>query len=388
MTRFNLSLLLSCSLLLALTPGCAAPWRSLHEGDGWTLYSQKVGEVVVDEFEIALDTSRDVVEQHFGQFAEPIRVYAWAGSASSQDGTRGTIERDDEAIEDVPGIGPARVQAFYAKRSGFFGEQSGVFLGEPDIGTAVHELVHARLAERALDMPLWLEEGLAMVLGDGAMFDGEWQVDGLACWPWRELSEESLNDSQLELLLTLEPGVAHDMRTNVLVHFLGWSIVFDLYRESGGLDWERWNERYSDGISVVEARRRMNRTLSENCPREWLERLKDPNPAVRLASAKGLWKLRSRDVATQLMNALRKEEHPEVAASLMVNMLATAGDVYIGRRNRWRMRSMVRRVLRDPQVDDIKERQALRTLYEEYFYEQAPERSRQAVKDLARFLEE
>jgi len=389
MTRSNAFLLLSYGLILCLMAGCAAPWRALHEGDRWTLYAQEAGEVDVGKFEIAVDTGRAVVEQHFGPFEEPIRVYAWTGGASTEDGTRGNIEHDDDAVQDVPGIGPARVQAFYAKRSGFFGERSGVFLGQPDIGSSVHELVHARLAERSIELPLWLEEGLAMVLGDGALFDGKWEVDGLACWPLRELSEESLNDAQLDLLLTLKPGVRHNMRTNVLVHFLGWSIVFDLYRETGSLDWETWSQRYSKGISVAEARTRMNRTLKQSSLRKWLARLESPNPAVRLACARGLWKLKSRDVADHLVRALRKEQHPEVAASLTVNLLATAAEINIGRRNSWRMRSPVGRVLRDSQVDSARERKALRVLYEDFrYYGQDRKRTRQALDDLSRFLEE
>ncbi len=388
MTRSFLPRLIACCLLLVLASGCATPWRTLHEGDGWTLLVQDAAEVEIHRYEEAFHAGRAAVEDRFGAFEGHVRVFAWTGGVRMDDGTRGTIEHGEDLVQDVPGIGPARVRAFHARGSDFFGDRSGVFLGQADAGTAVHELVHARLAEFPTRLPLWFEEGLAMVLGDGDLIDGVWQVDGLACWPLRELAEESLNDAQLRLLLSLKAGDAHDLRTNVLVHFLGWAVVFDLYRESGSLDWERWRQTYANGISVDEVRRRMNRTLDPDCPKEWLERLSDPNRGVRLACTKGIWKLRSRAVASQLIAALRTEEDPDVAASLTVNLLATAGEVEIGRRNWWRMWRIVSRVLRDPKVEDETERKALRTLYEYYRYQQNTDRSKQALKDLSRFLEE
>ena len=312
------------------------------------------------------------------------RVYAWTGSVQMDNGTGGTIERDNDAAQQVPGIGPARVRAFHARESDLFGERSRVFLGQASVGTAIHELVHARLAERPEDFPLWFEEGLAMLLGDGALFEGKWCVDGLACWPLRELSEEVLNDAQLELLLSLYASDPHDLRTNVLVHFLGWAIVFDLYRETGWFDWKGWSKRYAQGISVTETRVRMNRTLSVECVDSWLERLDDPDPAVRLCCAKGTWKLRSRKVADKLVRALRSEEDANVAASLAVNLLATAAEVQVG----WPMRYRAVRVLRDPQVEDPVERKALRSLYNYFRYGSSQRESKRALEDLSRFLEE
>jgi hypothetical protein len=36
----------------------------------------------------------------------------------------------------------------------------------------VHELVHARVSEENAKLPLWFEEGLASLFGDGALYDG------------------------------------------------------------------------------------------------------------------------------------------------------------------------------------------------------------------------
>lgn len=375
-------------LLLALATGCVTPWQPLHEGRGWTLYVQDASEIEIAPYEEAFEAGRKTVEQHFGPFQEHVAVYAWHGGIRMDDGVRGQVERGEEVVQDVPGIGPARVRAFHARGSDLFGTRSGVFLGQADVGTTVHELVHARLAEMGVEYPLWFEEGLASLLGDGAYFNGCWQVDGLACWPLRELSEEQLNDAQLQLLVCLKPGDEHDLRTNVLVHFLGWALIFDLYREEGALNWRDWADRYTNGIAIAEVRRRMNRTLARDCCTNWLERLSDEDPAVRFAAVRGIWKLRSRSVASTLLEAIREEEDVDVQTCMAVNVLATYYETYIGRRNRRHMWFRAMPLLRRPQVDDPIERQALRTFYDRYVYEASTEEAEAALSELSRYLEE
>jgi len=111
-----------------------------------------------------------------------------------------------------------------------------VYAGVAEPGTAVHELVHARLAEEDPDLPLWFEEGLACLMGDGFLDQEHWIVDGLACWPMRELREQKLGDGDLARLLALKAEDSLSARDNVLIHFVGWAVVFDLYRESNGFD--------------------------------------------------------------------------------------------------------------------------------------------------------
>lgn len=377
------------SLLVSLLLGsCASPWESLHEGQGWTLFVQDASEIESQPFLDAMDMARPVVEAEFGAFEKHVRVYAWNGGLKLTNGKRGTLVEELEAVENVPGIGPAKVQAFHARGGDLLGDRGGVFLGAAEVGTAVHELVHARLAEAGYDLPLWLEEGIATFLGDGIVHDGEWQSDGLACWHLRELSEEELDDAALKRLLELEPGDEHDFRDNVLVHFVGWAIVFDLRLQDGSLEWEDWVARYQNGITVAEARERMERSLSPKTPLRWLERLDDDDPRVRMAAVKGTWKLRSRRVAERLLARLKEETDPEVRASLAVNVLATAGEIRLGRRLYWWMWRSITPVLRDPDLPDPDEREAVETLYKFYRYEAGRAQSKVALERLSRFLEE
>ena len=378
---------LVCCLGLALLGGCQTPWTPLHEGEGWTLYVQDAERVDTDRYQEAFEAARVAVEDALGPFEDHVRVFAWHGGVDMRDGsTRGTIEHE-EIVQNVPGIGPAKVEGFHARGGDLLG-RSGVFLGKPDVGTTVHELVHARLAEHDADYPLWFEEGVAHVMGDGIYHEGAWCMDGLACWPLRELGEERLNDKQLELLLSLSPGDTQDMRTNVLVHFFGWAIVFDVYREEGKLDWKTLKRFYEKGITVAEARRRMERTLSRATATDWLERLEHPDPAVRLGAVKGIWKLRSREVASVLAIALREEEHPEVKAAIAINLMSTAAETRVGWRTRRRMWRSLGRALRDPDVPDPIEREALQVAYRYYAWGGDEDRVKQAIEDLSRFLDE
>mgnify|MGYP002078786700 CR=1 FL=1 len=369
--------------------GCRAPWKPLHQGDGWSLYVQDASKIEPAPYLDAFGVARPAVESIFGPFERHVRVFAWSGGVRMRDGSRGDLVHDLDTIEDVPGIGLAKVQAFHARGGDFLGERSGVFMGAVEVGTAVHELVHARLAEFSRNLPLWLEEGIATVCGDGIVRDGVWVRDGLACWHLRELSEEQLDDATLTRLLNVQPGQEHDFRDNVLVHFLGWAIVFDLMRESNGeLEWQRWIDKYKRGIDLAEARRRIERSLDPRATRDWLARLEDPDPGVRLAATKGTWKLRSRAVAELLLHALDEEKDPEVRASLAVNALATAGETRLGRRLYWWMWRSITPVLEDSRLESNDEREAIDTLYRFYRYEVGKEQSKVALEKLARFLDE
>jgi hypothetical protein len=74
---------------------------------------------------------------------------------------------------------------------------------------------------------------------------------------------------------------------------------------------------------------------------------------VRLATAKGVWKLRSTQIATVLLEALEEEEDPEVRVGFAINLLACAGearlpDVLTGRLWRAVWPALSRATLDDP----------------------------------------
>lgn len=379
-------------LLLALLPllaGCTS-WERRQEFEGWTLYVQSGERVEVQEFHDAVQPAFEAVERELGPFQREVRVHAWSGGVEVQGGTRGVLRGSPEdAVEVIEDIGPARVTAFHARSDGGPFSLSGVFVGSADTGTAVHELVHAYFAERGTDLPLWFEEGFAMILGDGALYGGHWYHDGLACWPWRKLREQALSDEEIAHLLRVTARDDHSSRDNVLVHFLGWAIVFDLYREQGDLDWQRMLDRFHAAPDPVrEARRRLERTLDEDTPLAWLERLRDPHPAVRLATARGTWKLHSRNALTLLTRALRNEDDPEVQAALAVNALATAGQTRLRRRQEGWMWRTVFPVLRDTELTVAEETSALRTLYRAYRYGSRRYDTQAALARLDRFWEE
>jgi len=379
--------------LLALTAfahsGCTN-WHVAEQYEGWALYVQSSESVASEEFVAALEPAFATVESLMGEFEDVVKVHAWHGGVEMQDGAKGRITTtDDGTINHVPGIGPARVRAFHARGDGGLFSPSGVFVGTTDVGTAVHELVHARLAEEPEELPLWFEEGFAMILGDGTLHGDEWVVDGLACWPWRELREQRLDDVQLARLLEVSSGESHSVRDNVLVHFVGWAIVFDLYREVGELDWRKLLAHYrSEGDTLAQARRRLDRTLDDETPSEWLELLKEGDTGQRLAASRGTWKLHSRGIQRILLRSLRNEEDAEVQASLAVNALATAGQVRLDRRQSGWMWRAIFPVLRTAELEDPDETSALRTLYRAYRYGNSRYDTQAALDRLSRFWED
>ncbi len=380
------------TLLLMLAPliGACTSWQAKQDFEGWTLYIQSGESVEVEQFRSAFEPAFAAVEAQLGPFEERVRVHAWNGGVDMSDGSRGIITGEsDGTVEEIEGIGPARVRAFHAKSSGGPFSLSGVFVGTADTGTAVHELVHAHFAEQGERLPLWFEEGFAMILGDGAMRDGSWTFDGLACWPWRKLREEPLSNEDIERLLRVTSRDSHSVKDNVLVHFLGWALVFDLHRELQSLDWRVLPEPFGSAPHPgAAARRRLDRTLADDTPKEWLTRLRDPDPAVRLAAARGTWKLHSRSVHALLLDALGREDDPEVQASLAVNALATAGQTQLRRRQEGWMWRRVFPVLRDTELHDKDETSALRTLYRAYRYGSRSYDTQAALGRLDRFWEE
>jgi hypothetical protein len=251
----------------------------------------------------------------------------------------------------------------------------------------VHELVHARIAELAPDLPLWLEEGLACYLGDGFLEDDRWIVDGYACWHVRELREQRLPDKELERVLKLSAADESSVRENVLVHFVGWAIVFDLRREAGELAWKDWLARYRRGISAEEARQRIERTISGEAEASWLERLGDPDRFVRMATAKGLWKLRSPGAVVALLDAIDEEQDAEVKVALAINALAAGGDVRLSDEGRERFWPTVWPALRRGQLSDASEQAALKSLYLSY-RRRTEMTSQQALEGLRRYWAE
>lgn len=371
--------------LLALA-GCTS-WRPVATHERWTLYERPERAVGRDRFAAAFEPAFAAVEEVLGPFERRVDVHAWEGQLDEPRAGARSRRGVGTGVHQVPGIGPARIQAYHARAGGAFG-RSGVFIGAPDPGTAVHELVHARFAELDTELPLWFEEGLAGLLGDGVLIDGRWQVDGLACWPRRELAEEALSDADLERLLSLEASDRSDVRDNVLVHFVGWAVVFDLYRESGGrVEWRRWLEEL-EAAPVGEIRRRIERSLATSTLNAWLGRLEHPDPAVRLATAKGLWKLRSRRVLAGLLRSVELEPDPEVRVGLAVNLLAAAGELSLSWR-RWReVEGAVRGALRAASLADPREQRAANDLYRAYRRGNESSVAQTALEGLARFWEE
>src|SRR5258706_15872176 len=142
------------SLVLAacLASTACSSWRPVARFDGWTLYSERGHEVDARSFEAAVAPAIRTVEEALGPFERPIRVHAWNGEAGAEtSGAEIIHEGEGGPVQDVPGIGPARVRAYHARGDGLFGPPGGIFLAAPECGTVAHELVHARAAEEGLD---------------------------------------------------------------------------------------------------------------------------------------------------------------------------------------------------------------------------------------------
>lgn len=354
------------ALVLGALASCAS-WRDAVRTERWTLYSERtLTSEETRQYERSIEPALGAVSEALGPFKNRVSLYVWEdGNAAPGDGSSSAQlhEGGTGAVQEVPGIGPARVRAFHARTRTFFGPSSGIYLGAPETGTTAHELVHARVAEENLELPLWLEEGLASFLGDGYQDGERWIVDGLACWPMRELTEARIADVEFARLLALSAEDSSDVRENVLAHFVGWAIVFDLYREEGKLDWRGWIARYTHGIDAGEARMRMQRTLAPATLESWLQRLKDERPAVRIATAKGLWKLRSLIAVEALLDALEREKDPLARVALAINLLASAGEMRLPDDLQRRMWRQAWPALRRAQLADPREQKAVEELF-------------------------
>ncbi len=377
---------LSLALLAAALTGACAAWSQVEVPESWTLYAPRGEAIDSEPFQRALEPAFLAVERELGPFQSRVRINAWSG------GDAGVELPGRAEVQDVPGIGPARVRAFHVRGGGNPFGAVGVFLGTTEAGTVVHELVHARLAEEPDRVPLWFEEGLASLLGDGALFDGGWQIDGLVCWPLRELREQDLRDQELLALLALSARAEPDARENLLVHFVGWAIVFDLAREDPAGHWRAWLARYRAGVAaegeLAQARQRIARTLDSSTEREWLERLSSPEAATRFAAAKGTWKLRSRSAVDALLEALADEAQPEVRYALALNAFLSSAEAPVGR-SRWiTIRERALPVLRACELPDEAEAQAAREFHRGIFGGGRRRRSQEQLEALARFWEE
>jgi hypothetical protein len=348
---------------IGLLGGCSS-WKHAHTFEGWTLYRAPGTLLKVDDWQRAFEPALVVVEREFGPFQNEVRVHAWRGSVALAENGRRVVPLEADDIQDVPGIGPARVQGYHARGGIGPWKRSGVFLGTPDAGTAVHELIHARLAEETKRLPLWLEEGIATWFGDGALHHGVWTVDGFACWPWRELRSNALTDADLAVLLSLGPQDDTSVRDNVLVHFLGWAIVFDLALETGSTDWRVWQAHFDWDEPLADARLRLDRTLRLATPGLWMERLRDEDPGLRFAAAKGTWKLASLVIVEALVSALEAESEPEVQIALAINLLAAANDLDLSGPLAWRVHAASRATLRAAELPDPIEQEAIQVLFQ------------------------
>ena len=355
------------AVFVALTLASCTTWRPAAEFEGWTLYVEDGSTVDSDAYSTAFNAAFGAVEGVFGPFTGGVDVHAIAGSVDLQSGNRGSITGEEGAVERIEGIGDAVVPAFHAGGGGGPFAPSGIFVAMPATGIAVHELVHARISELGLTLPLWFEEGVAAVMGDGIQREGRWVVDGFSFWPWVELREDLPTEKELGRLLGISSQDDHSVRDNVLIHFVGWAIVFDCMRETGDLDWERWlgDARAAKDL-VTWASVRMNRTLEESTMHEWLTRVEDEDPAVRLASARGAWKVGDEDVIALLLDQLEREEDDEVKVCLAVNALASLGRGEPSREIERRLWPTVLRALRRVELSDEEEQEAARELYRSY----------------------
>ncbi len=347
---------------LALAAGCSS-WRVEREGDGWELLRQRGVELDGDAWAASLSVAHGAVAERLGPFDSAVRAHAWTDAEGTPLELRPDVASDG-ALDPAPGLGPARVSAFHVRPDGDTGGRhpAEVYLASADVSAAVHELVHVRLAELDPQLPLWFEEGLASLYADGVVVDGRWHVDGLACWPWTELRRVELSDDELARLLALRAEDDYGARDNRLVHFVGWALVFDLANRRPQRPWRDWLAAFERAPDpVAEARVRLARSLDPETVRTWLGRLEHDDPAVRLATAKGTWKLGSATLIDRLLDALEDERDPTVRAALALNAVLAAGETEPGWFRWQRLRDEALPALRHNALPDPVEQDALRT---------------------------
>jgi len=352
--------------ILALAVACAASacssWQRIETREHWTLFAKPGDKLDSERFERALSPAFVAVESKLGAFEDRVNIHAWTEREPTRDTP--TLAADGmERIEDVPGIGYARVRAYHVTGGAAPFAPTGVFLGTCEVGTVVHELVHARLAELNAGVPLWFEEGLASLWGDGACYDGEWVFDGLACWPARVLRDEKISDEELARVMQLTASQKCSPRDNLLVHFIGWAVVFDLAREMPDAPMTTWLAHFRAAADrnglLVETRERIARSVSPKTIETWLGRLEDPSPGVRFATAKGLWKLRSQAAVDAMVADVQTEPEAQVRLALGLNALLAVGEMRVGRRT-WRdLWRKVMPALGEIEIEDASEQPSL-----------------------------
>ena len=85
---------------------------------------------------------------------------------------------------------------------------------------------------------------------------------------------------------------------------------------------------------------------------------------------------------------LRRVEYCCMVAAIAINLLSTAAETRVGWRTRRRMWRSLGRALREPDVPDPIEREALQVAYRYYAWGGDEDRVQQAIEDLSRFLDE
>ncbi|MFT4541498.1 MAG: hypothetical protein ACI841_002169 [Planctomycetota bacterium] len=370
------------SMVLLACCSCS-PWQRLDRSQGWALYALKDRAVAAAPYRTAFEPAYRSVERDFGPFKEEVRVHVWPTSAPPASSSRSM------QVRRVPGIGPARIPAWHMGGGGGPILPRGIYIDTPDMGTAVHELIHAHMAQHDEELPLWFEEGVASFFGDGVTIGGEWIVDGLSCWPLRELRDNPLTDEQLERLLSRRSSGQLAARDDLLLHFVGWAVVYDLALETGSRDWRIWRDRIRQGFTLASVQERLQRVLRPETEFLWLERLHDDRAAVRLAAAKGTWKLGRMQVLDLLMNALEYEADPEVAVGLAVNALAAAGELRLSQARWGELRALILRALASSALADPDESAAVEDLRRAYAGARSDWHAAQfAMSGLHRFWEE
>jgi hypothetical protein len=384
------------ALGLGLVMSSCTSWRKVSSNEDWALYVKPGGDVDVSSFEAMLNPAVEAVEQALGPFKRSVRIHAWEGGVELSSGNRGRITEGEDAglIDNLPEMGDARVRAFHV-RSGGLGP-GGVFLGEAAPGAAVHELVHARFAELfgpRETLPLWFEEGIAQLIADGILVpDGSgggqvWVRDGLCAWPLSMLRKQEITDAELLDLLAIRVSDSHSVEDNLMVHFVGWALVFDLYREDPTGSWRNWLARME--ANPEDARMRLNRSIDEEGVRQWLKtRFDDENPAVRQAAARGVWRIGDALSLQLLSSALRKEQDMAVVATLTINILAAAGEGRFAGMGRWNGLRLPLMKLREEPFEDATERWASRRLLAGYQGYAGSEAIREAFEILSSYWQE
>lgn len=305
--------------------GCAA-WRTLDALESEVVLAASPTANPLADWKVHLVPSQAVVEAWLGPFQNEVQVQLMEGPMQ--------ISGDEREVLSPGGAPLSGVERELFKIRGYHlshGRHSGkssIFVHDPRPGTLVHEMVHARMAEEVEDLPLWFTEGIACLLSDGILYEQQWVRDGFLAWPWTELRNHRPSGIELREILNLNSESASSAESILLAHFVGWALVFDLWRETRSDDWRRWQSAFDWDHPLQDAERRLARVLMTSIPTSWMRsRLASPHSGVRLAALRGSWKLGHAGVGAVLMGALELEPDHEVRVALAVNLLASNDEV-------------------------------------------------------------